>query len=134
MESIGRALAILVLIVGIASTTACESASWTTVQIVGNHPWEKASGRQFWYTLLYRDDTDLRQVNLPIGVRGVVTELLQDDVQPGKIEAELARLLFHTDYPELLIIAVIPDGAEDLIEFVLQLDLFFYIKAVCCRR
>ncbi|MDD3815508.1 MAG: sigma-54 dependent transcriptional regulator [Desulfocapsaceae bacterium] len=33
----------------------------------------------------------------------------------------------HTDYPELLIIAVIPNGAEDLLEFVLQLDLFFYI-------
>ncbi len=71
MERIGRALAILVLLVGIASTTACESTSWTTVQIVGNHPWEKASGRQFWYTLLYRDDSALRQVNLPIGVRSL---------------------------------------------------------------
>ncbi len=33
----------------------------------------------------------------------------------------------HTDYPELLIIAVIPEGAEELIESVLTLDLFFYI-------
>lgn len=71
MERIGRALAVLVLLVGIASTTACESTSWTTVHIEGNHPWEKASGRQFWYTLLYWDDSALRQVNLPIGVRSL---------------------------------------------------------------
>ncbi|MFH2123587.1 MAG: sigma-54 dependent transcriptional regulator [Pseudomonadota bacterium] len=46
---------------------------------------------------------------------------------PGT-ESRLVQLQkIHTDYPELLIIAVIPDGAEDLIEFVLQLDLFFYI-------
>ena len=30
-------------------------------------------------------------------------------------------------FPALLIIAVVPEGAEDLIESVLQLDLFFYI-------
>jgi len=64
-------LALLILLVGIASATACESTSWTTVHIEGNHPWEKASGRQFWYTLLYRDDTALRQLNLPIGVRSL---------------------------------------------------------------
>ncbi len=33
----------------------------------------------------------------------------------------------HTDYPYLLIITIIPDGAEELIESVLQLDVFFYI-------
>lgn len=72
MERIGRVLAVCILIVGIiASATACESTSWTTVQLVGSHPWEKASGRQFWYTLLYHDGSALRQVNLPIGVRSI---------------------------------------------------------------
>jgi len=33
----------------------------------------------------------------------------------------------HTAYPDLLIIAVVPEGADDLIESVLRLDLFFYI-------
>lgn len=33
----------------------------------------------------------------------------------------------HAAYPELLIIAVVPEGADDLIESVLRLDLFFYI-------
>ncbi|MBU3983437.1 MAG: lipid-A-disaccharide synthase [Proteobacteria bacterium] len=43
--------------------------------------------------LLVRHMQFFSLVNL-IAERGVVTELLQDDVQPGKIEAELARLLF----------------------------------------
>ncbi len=44
--------------------------------------------------LLVRHMQFFSLVNL-IAERGVVTELLQDDVQPGKIEAELARLLFN---------------------------------------
>ena len=53
--------------------------------------------------------------------------LIYDLTLPG-IESRLTLLQkIHQDYPELLIIAVIPDGAEDLIESVLQLDLFFYI-------
>ncbi|MFH2122413.1 MAG: lipid-A-disaccharide synthase [Pseudomonadota bacterium] len=43
--------------------------------------------------LLVRHMQFFSLVNL-IAERGVVTELLQDDVQPGTIEAELARLLF----------------------------------------
>lgn len=43
--------------------------------------------------LLVRHMQFFSLVNL-IAERGVVTELLQDDVHPGKIEAELARLLF----------------------------------------
>ncbi|MBU0665431.1 MAG: sigma-54 dependent transcriptional regulator [Proteobacteria bacterium] len=53
--------------------------------------------------------------------------LIYDLTLPG-IESRLTLLQkIHQDYPELLIIAVIPDGAEDLIELILQLDLFFYI-------
>ncbi|MDO8948731.1 MAG: sigma-54 dependent transcriptional regulator [Desulfocapsaceae bacterium] len=55
-------------------------------------------------------------------------QILFYDLPLSGTESRLALLQkIHTDYPELLIIAVIPDGAEDLIEFVLQLDLFFYI-------
>ncbi|MDO9043200.1 MAG: sigma-54 dependent transcriptional regulator [Desulfocapsaceae bacterium] len=54
--------------------------------------------------------------------------LLIYDLTSPEVETRLAILQkIHTTYPDQLIIAVIPDGADDLVESVLQLDLFFYI-------
>ncbi len=55
-------------------------------------------------------------------------QLLIYDLTSPEVETRLAILQkIHTATPDLLIIAVIPDGAEDLVESVLQLNLFFYI-------
>lgn len=55
-------------------------------------------------------------------------QLLIYDLALPDAEKRLTTLQrIHTDHPELLIITVVPDGAEELIESVLKLDLFFYI-------
>jgi DNA-binding NtrC family response regulator len=55
-------------------------------------------------------------------------QLLIYDLTLPETESGLTLLQkVHMDYPDLMIIAVIPDGADDLVEFILQLDLFFYI-------
>ncbi len=53
--------------------------------------------------------------------------LIYDLALPGAKSRLTLLQKIHQDYPELLIVAVIPDGAEDLIELILQLDIFFYI-------
>lgn len=53
--------------------------------------------------------------------------LIQDLTLSGEESGLTLLQKIHTDYPELLIIAVIPEGAADLVEFILQLDIFFYI-------
>ena len=53
--------------------------------------------------------------------------LIYDLALPGADNGLTILRKIHTNHPELLIIAVIPDGAEDLDESVLRLDLFFYI-------
>lgn len=50
---------------------ACESGAWIEVEIVDDHPWEIASGRRFWYTLVYQGDQGLKQIQLGIGVRRI---------------------------------------------------------------
>ena len=55
-------------------------------------------------------------------------QLLIYDLTLPDVENGLTTLQkIHPDHPELLIIAVIPEGAEELLESVLKLDLFFYI-------
>ena len=55
-------------------------------------------------------------------------QLLFYDLALPDAEERLATIhKVHRDHPDLLIIAVIPDGAEELLESVLKLDLFFYV-------
>ncbi len=48
---------------------ACEQDYYVEIKLEGSHPWEKASGRHFWYTLIYQAHNDLVQIHLPIGVK-----------------------------------------------------------------
>lgn len=61
----------LLLLVLLSLFIGCEHSYTVEIEIEELHPWEKASGRLFWYTLLYQDREGLVQTNLPIGVRKV---------------------------------------------------------------
>jgi len=51
--------------------SSCEPGIWVEVVITDDHPWEAASGRRFWYTLVYQRDQELEHVQLGIGVRRI---------------------------------------------------------------
>jgi hypothetical protein len=59
--------------------TTCQPTTLVEVVLGESHPWEVASGRRFWYTLIYQVEGVFEQVELPIGKRKV--ELL---LPPGK--------------------------------------------------
>ncbi len=51
--------------------TTCVSSNGVEVVIGENHPWEEASGRRFWYTLVYQEEGIFEQIELPVGRRKV---------------------------------------------------------------
>ena len=50
---------------------SCTDTFFVEVSIDESHPWERASGRQFWYTLVYQGEYGLVMENLSIGVKRV---------------------------------------------------------------
>ena len=62
----GKLYAICLLLLMCVS---CEGSFEVDISIEDSHPWERASGRQFWYTLVYQGTDGLEMVNLPIGTR-----------------------------------------------------------------
>lgn len=62
---------LLCFILAILSLFSCACAQQYQVDILleGSHPWERASGRSFWYTLVYCGEAGLEQATIPIGSR-----------------------------------------------------------------
>ncbi|MFA5570615.1 MAG: hypothetical protein ACOX0W_04100 [Sphaerochaetaceae bacterium] len=53
------------------SGVSCDTNRTITISISESHPWERASGRVFWYTFVYPEGDELMKINLPIGVREI---------------------------------------------------------------
>lgn len=69
----------LIFFVTLFLLTTCHTTTVVEVVLGESHPWEIASGRRFWYTLVYQVEGVFEQVALPIGKRKV--ELI---LPPGK--------------------------------------------------
>ena len=59
----------IILFITLFLLTTCLDSSLVTVVIGERHPWEEASGRRFWYTLVYQEGGYFEQVELPVGTR-----------------------------------------------------------------
>ncbi|MFA7642567.1 MAG: hypothetical protein WCY74_04725 [Sphaerochaetaceae bacterium] len=51
--------------------SGCEPSYFVDVRLESSHPWERASGRQFWYTLVHTGTSGLEMNNIPIGVHDI---------------------------------------------------------------
>jgi hypothetical protein len=57
------------LIFSLLLLTTCVNSIGVEVVIGESHPWEEASGRRFWYTLVYQEEGVFEQIELPVGRR-----------------------------------------------------------------
>lgn len=66
-----RVVSILLVLIPcvLFSCIGCEQSLWVEITLEGDHPWEAASGRRFWYTLVYQGVEGLEHYQLAIGVR-----------------------------------------------------------------
>ena len=59
----------IILFITLFLLTTCLDSSLVTVVIGERHPWEEASGRRFWYTLVYQEGGTLNKLVSPVGTR-----------------------------------------------------------------
>ncbi len=64
-----RCSLLLVCIVAVCCTLSCDSSPWIEVSLGEDHPWELASGRRFWYTIVYTSSNGVQMQQLSIGER-----------------------------------------------------------------
>ena len=60
---------LLLCICAILLLISCEPDQWVEVVLGDDHPWETASGRRFWHTVVYISESGIEQLQLSIGVR-----------------------------------------------------------------
>ncbi|PKL14331.1 MAG: hypothetical protein CVV52_02330 [Spirochaetae bacterium HGW-Spirochaetae-8] len=67
-----RLLSVLICISFLIILCSCEQEHYITVVLAQDHPWETASGRRFWYTLVWNAlDGEISKTHLSIGCRSV---------------------------------------------------------------
>ncbi|MBW6521337.1 MAG: sigma-54 dependent transcriptional regulator [Desulfoarculaceae bacterium] len=71
----------------------------------------------------YQTEKELFSILNHSAIQLLIYDLALPDAENGLATVQQIQ----TDHPDLLIIAVIPEGADELIKSVLKLDLFFYI-------
>ena len=60
---------LLILCIVVCCTISCDSSQWIEVSLGEDHPWELASGRRFWYTIVFTDSSGVQMQQLSIGER-----------------------------------------------------------------
>lgn len=64
-----RALVILLVLMASLCCLSCDASLWVEVTIGDEHPWERASERKFWYTIVCFNKEGITRQQLSIGKR-----------------------------------------------------------------